>query len=197
MKQMGDQSIMVLKKVNSLLINNEFEKALILLENSLLTEEVRNECFGNYYYYKCDYEKAIEYYRRVLSFNPEYRLSRYQCLSGVGHEQLNEYEKAFRNYQEAIDIDPNFVDPYVELGALLTKVEAYDGAATCFRDAIRITPDDLTLYFNLKSILEIKATGTPEDRKELAEIKIKIVDLESKGVKLPQKRQWQRYLAIV
>lgn len=179
MMQMDDQNIMVLKKVNSLLINNEFEKALMLLETSFLTEEVRNECLGNYYYYRRDYEKAIEYYQRILSSNSEYRLSRYQCLSGVGHEQLNEYEKAFGNYQEAIDIDPNFVDPYVELGALLMKVEAYDGAATCFRDAIKISPNDLTLYLNLKAVLEIKGKRTPEEQKELIETKGKIVDLES------------------
>ena len=51
---------MILKQVNSLLVNNEFEKALALLETSSLSEEVRNECLGNYYYYKHDYEKAKE-----------------------------------------------------------------------------------------------------------------------------------------
>lgn len=114
MKNLDEKSTILLKKVNSLLIKNEFDKVLILLETSLLSDDVKNECFGNYYYYKRDYEKAIEYYQKVLSFNPEYRLSRYQCLSGVGHEQLEEYEKAFGNYQEAIDIDPDFVDPYYE-----------------------------------------------------------------------------------
>lgn len=177
---------MILKQVNSLLVNNEFEKALVLLETASLSEELRNECLGNYYYYKHDYEKAIQCYLEVLKIDPEYRLSRYQCLSGVGHEQLENYVEAFKNYQAAIDIDPNFVDPYVELGALLTKVEDYDGAATCFRDAIKIDPDDLSLYLNLKSILEKQAIGTPESKRELVEVKNKIAELKSRGAKLPE-----------
>lgn len=168
-----------LTEINLLLMNNEFESAWSLLEDSFLSETVKNEAIGNYYYYKKDYEKAIQHYLEVLKIDSEYRLSRYQCLSGVGHEQLNEYEKAFGNYQEAIDIDPSFVDPYVELGALLTKVEAYDGAATCFRDAIKITPDDLTLYLNLKAVLEIKKSLSREEQNELAQIESKIIALSS------------------
>lgn len=177
--------MITLNDINLLLINNEFDHALFILENSQLSDEIRNECMGNYYYYKRDYEKAIQHYLEVLKIDADYRLSRYQCLSGVGHEQLNEYVKAFGNYQEAIDIDPSFVDPYVELGALLTKVEAYDGAATCFRDAIKISPNDLTLYVNLKAVLEIKATRTPEEKKELVEIKSKIMEIGSHMIKLP------------
>jgi len=176
---MRNQEMVTLKDINLLLINNDFEHALLLLKNSFLSEEVRNECMGNYYYYKRDYEKAILHYQEVLKIDAKYRLSRYQCLSGVGHEQLGNYVEAFKNYQEAIDIDPNFVDPYVELGGLLTTIQDYDGAETCFRDAIKITPNDLTLYLNLKAILEIKAGKTPEAQKELFELNRKITDLES------------------
>lgn len=51
--------------------------------------------------------------------------------------------------------------------------------ATCFRDAIKITPDDLTLYLNLKAVLEIKKSLSREEQNELAQIESKIIALSS------------------
>ena len=57
----------------------------------------------------------------------------------------------------AIDNEPAFVDPYVELGNMLVRVDDLEGAAQCFRDAVRVEPGSLSNYANLRAVLRLLA----------------------------------------
>lgn len=187
---MVENKIEKLAEINSLLSSNKFEEASYLLNSGLLTGLDYDEAIGNYYFYKKDFNKAVECYRNITEKQPKSRLSRYQYLSGIGHERLGDYVEAFKNYQDAIDIDPNFVDAYVELGALLAKVEAYNGAATCYRDAIKLTPNDITLYLNLIEVLPKTDADENSKQKELEEMNKKFEQLKNAGVELPKINFW-------
>lgn len=184
----NDQSI--LNQVNSLLINNEFEKAYKLIDGSNISEDIKDECIGNYYFYKRDFNNAIHYFKSALKVNSDAKLSRYHYLSGIGYERLKKYDDAFAHYVESIDIDPLFVDPYIDLGGMLSKLKDFAKAAKCYRDAIKITPNDITLYLNLKKILEKIGVSNVESKKELEEVNEKINCLENIGVKIPPMNSW-------
>jgi len=181
---------LVLKEVNSLLINREFEKALAFINNPNISESIKDEIFGNYYFYKRDFDNAIYCFKKALKSNPNAKLSRYHYLSGIGYERLKKYDDAFAHYVESIDIDPMFVDPYIDLGGMLGKLHEYEKAAKCYRDAIKITPNDITLYLNLKMVLQKMNLNSVEYQNELKNIENEIKRLEVLGIKAPPMNSW-------
>lgn len=181
---------LVLKRVNSLLIKSEFEKALTLINNSDISEYIKEEILGNYCFYKRDFDNAIHFFKRALEINPNAKLSRYHYLSGIGYERLKKYDDAFSHYVESIDIDPMFVDPYIDLGGMLGKLNEYEKAAKCYRDAIKITPNDIILYLNLKKILKKMNLNSVENQNELKNIENEIRRLEVLGIKAPPMNSW-------
>lgn len=187
---MNENYDLVLAKFNSLLINGEFEKVLILINNSNVSEYIRDEILGNYYFYKRDFDNAIHFFKKFLKSDPNAKLSRYHYLSGIGYERLKKYDDAFAHYVESIDIDPIFVDPYIDLGGMLGKLHEYEKAAKCYRDAIKITPNDITLYLNLKMVLQKMNLRSAENQNELKNIENEIKRLEVLGIKAPPLNNW-------
>lgn len=187
---MTEDANSTLERINSLLINNEFENALKLINSSNLSEDIKDESLGNYYFYKRDFDNAIHFFKKALETNSNARLSRYHYLSGIGYERLKKYDDAFAHYVESIDIDPLFVDPYIDLGGMLGKLKEYKKAAKCYRDAIGITPDDITLYLNLKMILQKMDINAIEIQNEIKQIENNIKRLEMLGVNIPTMNSW-------
>jgi tetratricopeptide (TPR) repeat protein len=138
----------------------------------VLPEHVKLECLGNRHFYYRNFQEAVECYEGSISLEPDYLIARYQYLVGVQEEREGDFVSAFKRYQAAIGIEPSFVDPYVELGGLLVKVEDFQGAAQCYRDALRIAPSDAANYLNLRAVLnkllQIEPEGSYGD--ELAEV---------------------------
>ncbi|MFI8126814.1 tetratricopeptide repeat protein, partial [Acinetobacter sp. ABJ-A23_2] len=151
---------------------------------------IRDEILGNYYFYKRDFNNAIHFFKKVLKSDPNAKLSRYHYLSGIGYERLKKYDDAFAHYVESIDIDPIFVDPYIDLGGMLGKLHEYEKAAKCYRDAIKITPNDITLYLNLKMVLQKMNLSSVENQNELKNIENEIKRLEVLGIKAPPMNNW-------
>lgn len=77
---------------------------------------VRLECEGNLRFYMRNLQGAIDKYEAAIRVNPEYLIARYQYLVGTQDEKRNDLVSAFKRYQAAIEIEPTFVDSYVELG---------------------------------------------------------------------------------
>ena len=57
-------------------------------------------------------------------------------------------------YRSAIQIDPAYVDAYVNLGYLLNEAGSHEGAATVYRDGLKHAPREAVLHFNLAIVLE-------------------------------------------
>ncbi len=124
-------------------------KAMYESSKSLLSDFEESEILGNAAFYSRDFQKAVSFYEEAIAKSPEYMIAPYQYLVGFSHAQKDELVEAFKRYQDAIEIDPSFVEPYVELGALLMKVQDFKGAVKCYTDAISVDPTDIGNYHNL------------------------------------------------
>jgi len=152
----------------------EMEEGLSLLEGEQqLPKAVYEECLGNMFFYKGDMQNAVIKYEYAITLDPDHPIARYQYLAGVQQEGKKDYVSAFKRYQYAIEIEPTFVDTYVELGAMLAKIGDFEGAVQCYRDAARLAPT-LKNFHNLREILRKLIKDNPEKySEELKEIESK------------------------
>jgi tetratricopeptide (TPR) repeat protein len=173
--------------------SGRFEEGMKLFKEkeSDLPEPMRLECLGNFHFYRREIKEAIKQYEAAITLSPDYLIARYQYLVGVQNEKQGDFVAAFKRYQNAIEIEPTFVDSYVELGALLVKVADFKGAAQCYRDAARLEPDDLGNLHNLKTVLAKLVAEEPEQYgAELVSAESAYEKLARSGKKLPQRHQW-------
>jgi tetratricopeptide (TPR) repeat protein len=126
---------------------------LLAKYEALLPEHIKLECEGNRHFYKRELQEAVRCYEAAIGLMPDYLIARYQYLVGIQEEREGKFVDAFKRYQAAIEIEPTFVDSYVELGGLLVKAEDFQGAAQCYRDAVRLDPSDVANHHNLKAVL--------------------------------------------
>jgi tetratricopeptide (TPR) repeat protein len=56
-------------------------------------------------------------------------------------------------FKEALDIDPNFAQPYFNLGILLNNIGKIDEAIACFQSAIELVPDWVEAHQYLGKLL--------------------------------------------
>ena len=173
--------------------SGRFEEGMKLFkeEEADLPEPVRFECLGNFYFYRRELQEAIKQYEAAITLSPDYLIARYQYIVGVQEERQGNFVDAFKRYQNAIEIEPVFVDSYVELGGLLGKIGGFKGAAQCYRDASKLEPNNLGSLHNLKTVLVKLAAKDPEQYgSELASVELAYERLAKSGKKLPQRHQW-------
>ncbi|MBD3367355.1 MAG: tetratricopeptide repeat protein [Candidatus Eisenbacteria bacterium] len=73
---------------------------------------------------------------------------------GIIYGEQGETERAIREYEQAISIDPAYAKSYLNLGALLAEQGENEQAADVFRRAIRLDPEYADARINLAIILE-------------------------------------------
>jgi tetratricopeptide (TPR) repeat protein len=159
-------------------ITNSYCSGEVEIGNELLAEnegflprQVFLECLGNRDFYLKKYQAAVNFYEEAIVSDPDYQISRYQYLVGVQDEREKDLVAAFKRYQAAIEIEPCFVDAYVELGGLLVKVGDFEGAVQCYRDALRLAPTEAENFLNLRFVLsELVQNGDDKYAIELADI---------------------------
>jgi tetratricopeptide (TPR) repeat protein len=161
-------------------------------ENShLLPELVRLECLGNLHFYRREFVEAVRCYKAANELSPDYPIARAHYLSGVQQERLGNFVDAFKQYQAAIEVDPTFVNSYTELGGLLAKAEDFEGAAQCYRDAVRLQPMDASNHHNLVSVIERLALSDPNRyRAELETTKAAYAKIAITGQTISADRKW-------
>jgi len=76
-------------------------------------------------------------------------------LIGCEQESLQLYADAIESFKEAIAVNPEYSDAYVNLGNVYYKVGRYTEAADSYREAIRIKPITPFLYNKLGTIFII------------------------------------------
>jgi hypothetical protein len=89
----------------------------------------------------------------LTSFNWNNLSSVYRSLIGFGE---NADRFALLTAQQAIALDPNNPQQYVDLGGLFYQVQAYDEAIRQFQIAINLKPDYANAYYNLGHAFEEK-----------------------------------------
>lgn len=62
--------------------------------------------------------------------------------AGIDFYKIGQYDKAMASFRRAIELDPNYVDAYYNLGSILEYLKQYDAALTVFKQIIVRKPDD-------------------------------------------------------
>lgn len=65
-----------------------------------------------------------------------------QYNQGIDFFKIGQYDEAIGAFRQAIKLDPNYVDAYYNLGAVLEYLQQYDAALTVFKQIIVRKPDD-------------------------------------------------------
>ena len=104
-----------------------------------------------------DYKMAEEAGERALRLNPQspivHHVLGFLASTSVPNRQDPDYqrklEEAIRHYQQAIQLNPQFVAAYNRLGNLLFRQGKIEEAVNCYRLAVRKKPDFAKAHYNL------------------------------------------------
>ncbi len=90
----------------------QYEKALQLNEGE--SGRFVYERLGTIYQWLGQYEKAEQYFRRMLEIQPDSSLAHYNLGNLLRHR--GEHTEAIRQYRRAIEIDPSNAEAYINMG---------------------------------------------------------------------------------
>ncbi|MBU0476146.1 MAG: tetratricopeptide repeat protein [Bacteroidetes bacterium] len=145
---------------------------------------------GLSYSFKGNYDKSIECYQKVIELDPNNAIA-YDKLQeiyakrtdkltstdwfqkGYNAQELGELDNAILYYQKAIELNPNYVDAYYNMGNAYGKNDNADKAIECYQKVIEIAPNytDAYLYMGL-------AYGTEGDFDEAIMCFKKVIELD-------------------
>ncbi len=83
---------------------------------------------------------------------------------GVDYYKIGQYERAAAAFRRAINIDPNYIDAYFNLGSILDYMGQSDAALSVFKQVIVRKPDD---YESLYKAADISARLGQTDRAKI------------------------------
>ena len=133
----------------------ELEKARRLIRDAQvlapsLPMAVRRE--GSLLVAKGDSEGAIERFQQALELDPG-NAKDYYIYLGRAHEMLNRLEEAEASYRKAIELDPDYIRAYINLGCTFLDQGRFYEAEASFRKALELDPDYARAYNNLADSL--------------------------------------------
>jgi tetratricopeptide (TPR) repeat protein len=102
-----------------------------------------------------DYDRAIELYTRSIEAFPT---AEAYTFRGWTYSFLGDYDRAIAECLEAIKVDPDFGNPYNDIGAYLIEQEKWDDAIPWFKKAMVAKRYEARFYphFNLGRVYEQK-----------------------------------------
>ncbi|HZQ68958.1 MAG TPA: tetratricopeptide repeat protein [Terriglobales bacterium] len=100
-----------------------------------------------------EYQQAIELYTRSIAAFPS---AEAYTFRGWTYSFMNDYDRAIADCLEAIRVDPEFGNPYNDIGAYLIEQGKWDDAIPWFEKAIKSLRYDARCYphFNLGRVYE-------------------------------------------
>lgn len=95
------------------------------------------------------YEKSIENYLKASIPNSKYTAQAYFGL-GIAYKESQKYTEAVEAYKKAIEINPNFLEPYNNLAVIYNSyLNQFEDARDSCLKVLRIKPNDMYAHFNL------------------------------------------------
>jgi tetratricopeptide (TPR) repeat protein len=100
-----------------------------------------------------EYQQAIELYTRSIEAFPT---AEAYTFRGWTYSFLGNYERAIAECLQAIEVDPEFGNPYNDIGAYLIEQEKWEEAIPWFKKAMLATRYEARSYphFNLGRVYE-------------------------------------------
>jgi len=109
---------------------------------------------GNVYYFKGEYNKAIEYLTKAIDLEPKKPKNAKYCYSrGINYIWLKEYDKAIADYSKAIKLEDDNAKYYDIRGKIYNSLKEYDKAIADHSKAIKLEDDNAKYYLSLARTL--------------------------------------------
>lgn len=151
---------------------NKLKDYNIALENYLLAKEIAERegikhyikistgnigsvywAVANDYYDEDNYEEAIKYYSKALSFVSEkVYSSQLHYGMGLSYYYLGQYNIALEKFNDAIRLNPEYGEAFFKLGSSYRELKKNDEAVEAFKKAILLKADDERYYTVLGSV---------------------------------------------
>lgn len=125
-----------------------FKDAEILLSNIINIFPENFETLNNYSIILLglkDYESAYSYAKKALNIKPTYHV--YNNIGSIQKKLLN-YTDAEKNFLNSVNLNPGYIDGYVNLGILYGEVGDVSSAEKYFHTAMRIDNKNANLNYN-------------------------------------------------
>jgi protein O-GlcNAc transferase len=107
---------------------------------------------GNQFEDRCEFEAALDVYRRALAASPAY--ARTHLNIGNALQKLDRLDEAETAFRDALQCEPAYFQARFNLGSLLTSRGDFETAETELREALRLKPDLAEAAVILADILE-------------------------------------------
>jgi len=98
------------------------------------TPDIAYNNMGLAYYYKGEYQKAINSYHMALKALPSYAACHTNL--GIAYEALKRWDKAIEVYKKAIQYSPATPAPYIRLGRLYGSLNRKDEALRVLKQVL-------------------------------------------------------------
>jgi len=158
----------IIKNVKTLLVEEKFEEAEVLLKNIIKIDPNHYKSYINIgaIYDKLDkLNHAEEYLIKAIKLKPDYELTYFNLATT--QKKLGKINEAENNFKKAIQINPNYVEAYSNLGNLYLSIENLNDAEIYLEKAINFRPNFSEAHYNLA------LTQSKKRRYDLAELSYK------------------------
>ena len=104
---------------------------------------------GHAAYERGDYQRSIAINNDVLAMKISAAEASLATMNrGAAYQAKGDLDKALRDFDEAIRLDPHNAGAYVDRGLVRSIKGAHDKALTDFEEAIRLNPNQREAYYN-------------------------------------------------
>ena len=103
---------------------------------------------------KSDWDAAVKEFEEAVKITQNSAIAFYDL--GIAQFHLGNLERAAEAEKRAILLDPHLVDAYVQLAAVLTKAEDYEGAERILERAVKLKPACETAKESLNELCKLK-----------------------------------------
>lgn len=96
------------------------------------------------------YEKAIEYFKKAVVFDPEFAFA-FDNI-GICYRKLNKYDEAIEAYEKSIKIDPNGITPLQNIAVAYMYKKEYKKAVKAYEKLAKLNDKNPEVYYGIGQI---------------------------------------------
>jgi tetratricopeptide (TPR) repeat protein len=111
---------------------------------------------------KQKWDDAVKEGEKAVAIYPKYAAAWFDL--GLAYEQRNRLEDARKSYSEAMNADPKFINPYLQVALLAARERKWDEVAATSERALKLNPFDFPMayYYNAVANLNLDKIDAAE-----------------------------------
>jgi len=169
-------------------VQEKLDEALAEYDKAVLIDKKNAEVqymLGNTWLLKLDFAKALEAYKAAEEYG--YRSPFMVNNMGSCHEQLRHLDDAARCYQEAADMQPDWIEPRIRYINVLMVMRKEDEARSMAEKAVADFPHNDQVYITLADVLI--AMQEPEEADEVLQTGL-VNTIKKEEILIKQLKVW-------